>query len=99
MGLRDCGCNRIAVRSLRLHLLSREIAMNLALLVLHVVIGVLFFAHGAQKLFGWFGGYGIGGTAGFFDQIGLRPGRMHAWAAAGAGTPGGIPPRPGAFTP
>jgi DoxX len=46
--------------------------MNLGLLVLHVVVGLLFFAHGAQKLFGWFGGYGLGGTAGFFDQLGLR---------------------------
>jgi putative oxidoreductase len=73
--------------------------MNLALLVLHVVVGVLFFAHGAQKLFGWFGGYGIGGTAGFFDQIGLRPGRMHAWAAALAETVGGILLALGLFTP
>jgi putative oxidoreductase len=73
--------------------------MNLALLVLHVVVGVLFFAHGAQKLFGWFGGYGIGGTAGFFDQIGLRPGRLHAWAAAFAETVGGILLALGLFTP
>jgi putative oxidoreductase len=36
------------------------------------------------------GGYGIGGTAGFFDRIGLRPGRLHAWAAAFAETVGGI---------
>ena len=73
--------------------------MNLALLVLHVVVGVLFFAHGAQKLFGWFGGYGIGGTAGFFDQIGLQPGRLHAWAAALAETVGGILLALGLFTP
>jgi putative oxidoreductase len=64
--------------------------MNLALLVLRVVIGLLFFAHGAQKLFGWFGGYGIQGTAGFFDQIGLRPGRLHVWAAASAESVGGL---------
>jgi putative oxidoreductase len=73
--------------------------MNLALLVLHVVIGLLFFAHGAQKLFGWFGGFGIGGTAGFFDQIGLRPGRLHAWAAAVAETLGGLLLALGLFTP
>jgi putative oxidoreductase len=73
--------------------------MNLALLVLHVVIGLLFFAHGAQKLFGWFGGFGIGGTAGFFDQIGLRPGRLHAWAAAFAETLGGLLLALGLFTP
>jgi putative oxidoreductase len=73
--------------------------MNLSLLVLHVVIGLLFFAHGAQKLFGWFGGYGIGGTAGFFDQVGLRPGRVHAWGAAVAETLGGILLALGLFTP
>ena len=55
--------------------------MDLALLVLRIVVGLGFAAHGAQKLFGWFGGYGIGGTAGYFDQIGLRPARVHAWAA------------------
>jgi putative oxidoreductase len=73
--------------------------MNLALLALHVVIGLLFFAHGAQKLFGWFGGYGIQGTAGFFDQIGLRPGRLHAMAAALAETVGGLLLALGLFTP
>jgi putative oxidoreductase len=52
-----------------------------------------------QKLFGWFGGYGIGGTAGFFDQLGLRPGRLHAWAAALAETVGGILLALGLFTP
>jgi putative oxidoreductase len=73
--------------------------MNLALLVLHVVVGLLFFAHGTQKLFGWFGGYGIGGTAGFFEQLGLRPGRLHAWAAALAETIGGVLLALGLFTP
>ena len=73
--------------------------MNLALLVLHVVVGLLFFAHGTQKLFGWFGGYGLVRTAGFFDQLGLRPGRLHAWAAAFAETVGGILLALGLFTP
>jgi putative oxidoreductase len=73
--------------------------MNLALLVLHVVVGLLFFAHGAQKLFGWFGGYGIEGTAGFMDSIGLRPGRLHAMAAAFAETVGGLLLALGLFTP
>ncbi|MFL5893253.1 MAG: DoxX family protein [Solirubrobacterales bacterium] len=55
--------------------------MDLALLVLRLVVGLIFAAHGAQKLFGAFGGPGIQGTAGFFDQIGLRPGKLHGWAA------------------
>ncbi len=41
-------------------------------------------AHGAQKLFGWFGGHGLAGTGGFFESLGFRPGRLFA-AAAGAG--------------
>ena len=44
--------------------------MDLALLVLRVVVGLLFVGHGAQKLFGAFGGGGLEGTAGMFDQIG-----------------------------
>jgi putative oxidoreductase len=52
-----------------------------ALFVLHVVVGLYFVGHGAQKLFGSFGGHGLEGTAGFFDNLGLRPGRLHATAA------------------
>jgi putative oxidoreductase len=73
--------------------------MNLALLVLHGVVGVLFFAHGTQKLFGWFGGYGIDGTAGFLEQVGLRPGRVHAWLSALAETVGGLLLALGLLTP
>src|SRR5215813_5548269 len=38
------------------------------LTILRLVLGVVFFAHGAQKALGWFGGYGFGGTMGFFTQ-------------------------------
>jgi putative oxidoreductase len=55
--------------------------MNIALLILRLVAGLLFAGHGAQKLFGWFGGHGIEATGGFFESIGLRPGRLHATAA------------------
>jgi putative oxidoreductase len=55
--------------------------MDLALLALRVVVGLLFVGHGAQKLFGAFGGGGLEGTTGMFDQIGLRPGWLHARAA------------------
>ena len=50
--------------------------MDLALLVLRLVVGLTFAAHGSQKLFGAFGGHGIEGTSGFFEQIGLRPGKL-----------------------
>jgi putative oxidoreductase len=55
--------------------------MNLGLLILRVVVGLLFVGHGAQKLFGIWGGHGLQGTAGFFEGIGLKPGRVHAASA------------------
>ena len=42
-----------------------------AIKVIRVALGVVFFAHGAQKVFGWFGGYGLKGTTGYFVSIGL----------------------------
>ena len=62
--------------------------MKLGLAVVRAVMGLLMFGHGAQKLFGWFGGHGLQGTAGFFDQVGLKPGKRTA-LAAGAGEAGG----------
>jgi len=52
------------------------------LLIVRLVIGAMMFAHGGQKLFGWLGGYGIRGTAGFFEQLGFRPGLLFATAAS-----------------
>ena len=40
-----------------------------AVMLLRVVLGVVFFAHGAQKALGWFGGYGFSGTMGFFTGM------------------------------
>ena len=57
--------------------------MDAGLLIARMVFGLLMAAHGSQKLFGWFGGYGLAGTAGFFESLGFRPGRFFA-AAAGA---------------
>jgi putative oxidoreductase len=73
--------------------------MELALLALRLVVGLGFAAHGAQKLFGVFGGHGIAGTAGFFEQIGLRPGRLHAWSAGSAEFFGGLLIAAGLLTP
>jgi putative oxidoreductase len=64
--------------------------MEIGLLVLRLVVGLGFAAHGAQKLFGLFNGYGIEGTAGMFEKLGLRPGRQHAWAAGTAELLGGL---------
>jgi putative oxidoreductase len=53
---------------------------DIGLLVVRVVFGLIFAAHGAQKLFGWFGGYGIAGTSGWLESTGYRPGRFFATA-------------------
>jgi len=55
--------------------------LDLGLLVIRVVFGLVYAAHGAQKLFGWFGGYGIAGTGGFLETLGFRPGKTFATAA------------------
>ena len=52
--------------------------MGIGLLILRLVVGGLFFAHGTQKLFGWFGGYGLGGTGGFLESLGYPRGRVMA---------------------
>ncbi len=52
--------------------------MDFGLLIIRLVIGILFIGHGAQKLFGWFGGYGIKGTGGWFESIGMKPGTTMA---------------------
>jgi len=44
---------------------------DVSLTILRLVLGVVFFAHGAQKMLGWFGGYGFHGTMGFFTHIGM----------------------------
>ncbi|MFS0783936.1 DoxX family protein [Bacillus sp. 1P06AnD] len=48
--------------------------LDTGLLVIRLVIGLLFMGHGAQKLFGSFGGHGIEGSAGWFESIGVKPG-------------------------
>ena len=42
---------------------------NVATVILRLVLGVVFFAHGAQKMLGWFGGYGFSATIGFFTGM------------------------------
>ncbi len=58
--------------------------VNVGLLILRVVVGGIFFAHGAQKLLGWFGGRGFSGARSFIAQLGLRP----VWLFAAANTLG-----------
>jgi putative oxidoreductase len=78
---------------------AREVAMELGILIVRLAIGLTLAAHGAQKLFGWFGGGGIAGTAPFFEQLGFRPARLHAALAGIAETAGGLLLAAGLFTP
>jgi putative oxidoreductase len=64
--------------------------MDAALLFVRLVVGLSLAAHGAQKLFGWFGGYGLAGTGGFFENLGFRPGRVFAFFAGLAEMGGGL---------
>src|SRR5712691_1015951 len=64
--------------------------MSYGLLTLRVVVGGTMFAHGAQKLFGWFGGHGPRGTAGFFGQLGFRAPLLMALLAGLAELGGGL---------
>jgi putative oxidoreductase len=64
-----------------------------------VVVGLLFAGHGAQKLFGRFGGHGLAATGAFFETLGLRPGRPAALAAGAAELTGGILFAAGLVTP
>ncbi|MDY7116833.1 DoxX family protein [Halomonas sp. SSL-5] len=59
-------------------------------LALRVPVGLILAAHGAQKLFGWFGGYGLEGTAQWLESIGLAPGLLMALLAGGAEFFGGL---------
>lgn len=56
--------------------------MDAGLLLARLTLGLLMAAHGSQKLFGWFGGHGLAKTAGFFEGMGFRPGRLFATTAA-----------------
>ena len=59
-------------------------------LALRIPAAIIFIAHGAQKLFAWFGGYGLEGTGQWMASIGLEPGYQMALIAGSAEFFGGI---------
>ncbi|MGJ3256043.1 MAG: DoxX family protein [Alcanivorax sp.] len=63
---------------------------TLAPLALRLPVAIIFMAHGAQKLFGWFGGYGLEGTGQWMASIGLEPGYLMALGAGSAEFLGGL---------
>lgn len=75
-------------------------SVDLALLLLRVVVGALIFAHGAQKLFGWFGGPGLSGTVGMFGGfLRLRPATFWAVVGSSSEVVGGVLLAVGLFAP
>ncbi len=73
--------------------------MAIGLLLLRLVLGVLLAGHGAQKLFGSFGGHGLKGTSGFLATMGLRPAGMWAFLAGISEFGGGVLLALGLLTP
>lgn len=73
-------------------LIQRILSSNagFATLALRIPLGIIFAAHGAQKLFGWFGGYGLEGTGRWMASIGLQPGYLMALMAGSAEFFGGL---------
>ena len=64
--------------------------MDIGLLLIRIAVGALFFIHGTQKLFGWFGGYGLEGTAGFMGRLRYRQPQVAALAAGTFETGAGL---------
>jgi putative oxidoreductase len=77
---------------------SEASLVSFGLLILRVVVGGTMFSHGAQKLFGWFGGGGPRGTANSFEGMGFRPPFLLAMLA-GLGEVGGLAFAAGFVTP
>lgn len=63
---------------------------NVGMLALRTTTGALMAGHGAQKLFGWFGGYGLTGTSGWIESLNLKPGKPWAVAAGASEFGGGV---------
>ncbi|MFA9445750.1 DoxX family protein [Egicoccus sp. AB-alg6-2] len=74
-------------------------SVDAGLLLIRVLVGTVFAAHGFQKLFGWFGGGGFGATAGWFASLGFGNGRAAAAMAGATEIAGGLGLAVGLFTP
>ena len=73
--------------------------MDFGLFLLRLTVGLTLAAHGTQKLFGWFGGYGLAGTGQWLESVGFHPGRRHAALAGITEVGGGLLLALGAATP
>ncbi|MCP2299970.1 putative oxidoreductase [Nocardia amikacinitolerans] len=75
------------------------VSSDIGLLILRVVFGGLLAAHGAQKLFGWFSGYGLAATQASFEQMGYNPGKLFGTLAGLTELVGGLMLVAGVLTP
>ena len=73
--------------------------VNIGLLIVRLVVGLVFAGHGAQKLFGWFGGHGLSGHAQLLEKMDVHPARFWAWISALAEFLGGLGLAFGLLTP
>ncbi|MFI0374123.1 DoxX family protein [Actinomadura sp. 1N219] len=73
--------------------------MEAGLLIIRVAVGVIMFYHGTEKLFGWWGGEGVGGAAEFFGRQGYRAPRLTAAVAGLTESAGGLLLAAGLLTP
>lgn len=92
---KQCKENIMSTSILKRSLTSTQ---TTATLPLRLIAGIIFSAHGAQKLFAWFGGYGLEGTGQWMESIGLSPGYLMALGAGSAEFFGGLLLLLGLFT-
>ncbi|PTQ50868.1 MAG: Membrane protein, distant similarity to thiosulfate:quinone oxidoreductase DoxD [Hydrogenibacillus schlegelii] len=76
-----------------------QLDVDAGLLIIRLFVGLIVAAHGAQKLFGWFGGHGLSGFGGWLESLGFRPGRLWAALAGGSEFFGGLLFALGLWTP
>src|SRR5215212_10186397 len=82
------------------HTVSKGVmTMHIGLFLIQLTVGALLFGHGAQKLLGWFGGFGLSGTAGYMESIGLRHGKLMAGVGGANEMVGGALVATGLFMP
>jgi putative oxidoreductase len=80
---KDCSMNTLVQRVMGTR-------AGFGITVLRVLVGIIFAAHGSQKLFGLFGGGGLAGTAQYMESLGLHPGTLMALLSGGAEFFGGM---------
>jgi putative oxidoreductase len=73
--------------------------VEIGILLLRLAIGLVLAAHGTQKLFDWFGGPGLAGVGGSFENLGFRPGKLYAFLAGASQIGGGLLLALGLLTP